>query len=305
MQTLAKTIVSDTHFRKMTDEIRRALAKNNDHTPISAAFKSLSYTDHATAYNEKTVRAVNLLFPQATIADGNPIRYGQFVSAVSNAATVPNGVPSSESDYSYQPAEAVPRRIAHHTYATRMALAADALAQNVIETALLAGIENAVDNFILNSTDPLSKGLLSTAALSYTQTTTIADALLRASAQIRAANVDAPFAVAPDLAILDPASYIALRTETDAGGRFIVNPEAQEVYLWGLRVVECAKMPAKTALVLDSQSVTIAKTALDSGARSSDSHENYFTRNILTLVAEIQCAALCNNPSALSVVTLL
>ena len=305
MTTLSKSILADAQFRQTTQQLRHNLAKGNDHAPVHAAFKAISYNDHATSYNARTVRAVNLLLPQAEIANSNSIKYGQLIAATSNAAIVPDGTSSAESHYDYLPAEAVPRRISHHTFATRQALATETLAQNVIDTALLAGVENEVDSFILNSTDVLSPGLLSMAALNYTQTSTIAEALLRAAVQIRAANVDAPQSVVPNLAILDSASWLALREEKDASGRYIVNPEAQDVYLWGLQCVESPKLPAKTALVLDSQATIVAKTALDSGVRSSDSHTDLFTRNILTLLGEVQCAVLCSNPSALSLVTLL
>lgn len=305
MTTLSKSIVNDAQFRQTTQQLRHHLAKGSEHSDVSAAFKAVSYSEHITTYNARTVRAVNLLLPQAEITNSNAIKYGQLIQAQSNAAVVASGTASAESHYDYLPAEAVPRRISHHTFATRQALATETLAQNVIDTALLAGVENEVDSFILNSTDVLSPGLLAMAGLNYTQTTTIAEALLRAAVQIRAANVDAPQSVVPNLAVLDSVSWLALREEKDASGRYIVNPEAQDVYLWGLQCVESSKLPAKTALVLDSQATIVAKTALDSGVRSSDSHTDLFTRNILTLLGEVQCAVLCSNPSALSLVTLL
>ncbi len=284
MTSLSKSILADAQFRTTTSELRRNLAKGNEHAEISAAFKA---------------------FPQAEITSGDVLRYGQLIAATSNAAIVPDGTTSVESHYDYIPAETLPRRISHHTFATRQALATESLAQNVIDTALLAGVENAVDDFVLNSTDLLSPGLLSMAALNYTQTSTIAEALLRAAVQIRAANVDAPQSVVPNLAVLDSASWLALREEKDASGRFIISPEAQGVYLWGLQCVESPKLPAKTALVCDTQSIIVAKTALDSGIRSSDSHTNLFTRNILTLLGEVRAAVLCSNPSALCRITLL
>jgi HK97 family phage major capsid protein len=305
MTALSKSIVNDAQFRTTTSELRRNLAKGNEHAEISAAFKAVSYTDHATTYNARTVRAVNLLLPQATITDGNVIKYGQLIAATSNAAIVPDIVPSAESHYDYLPAETLPRRISHHTYATRQAIALESLAQTVIDSQLLGGIENEVDDYVLNSTDPLSRGLLSMAALNYLQTTTISAALLQASALIRAENIDSPQSVVPNLAVIDSASFLALREEKDASGRYIVNPEAQDVYLWGLQCVESPKLPAKTALVLDSQATIVAKTALDSGIRSSDSHTNLFTRNILTLLGEVRAAVLCSNPSALCRITLL
>ena len=305
MTTLSKSIIHDAKFRQTTEELRHNLAKGVDSTPIGVAFKSISYSDHAESYNARAARSFNLLLPQATITDGSAIRYGQMVQSTSNAAIVPDGTLSAESDYDYVPAESLPRRVAHHTFSTRWAIATESLAQNVIDTALLAGVENAVDDYVLNSVDPLSRGLLVTAALSYTQTTTIAEALLRAAVQIRAANVDAPQSVVPNLAVLDSASFLALREEKDASGRFVISPEAQDVYLWGLQCVESPKLPAKTALVLDSQATIVAKTALDSGIRSSDSHTDLFTRNILTLLGEVKCALLCSNPSALCKITLL
>ena len=305
MTTLSKSIINDAQFRTTTSELRRNLAKGNEHAEISAAFKAVSYNDHVSSYNARTIRGINLLFPQAEITSGDVLRYGQLIAATSNAAIVPDGTTSVESHYDYIPAETLPRRISHHTFATRQALATESLAQNVIDTALLAGVENAVDDFVLNSTDLLSPGLLSMAALNYTQTSTIAEALLRAAVQIRAANVDAPQSVVPNLAVLDSASWLALREEKDASGRFIISPEAQGVYLWGLQCVESPKLPAKTALVCDTQSIIVAKTALDSGIRSSDSHTNLFTRNILTLLGEVRAAVLCSNPSALCRITLL
>lgn len=299
--TLSKSIVNDAQFRTIAHTARHS----NDRTPLNAAFKAVSYAAHSETYNARMIRSINVLLPQAEITDGNVIRYGQLIQATSNAAIVPDGTASTESHYDYLPAETVPRRVSHHAFSTRQALATESLAQNVIDTALLAGVENAVDDFILNSTDALSKGLLAMAGLTYTQTSTITEALLRAAVQIRVANVDAPQSVVPNLAILDSASWLALREEKDASGRYIVNPEAQDVYLWGLQCVESPKLPAKTALVLDSQATIVAKTALSSGVRSSDSHTNLFTRNILTLLGEVQCAVLSSNPQALCRVTLL
>jgi hypothetical protein len=86
MTTLSKSIINDAQFRTTTSELRRNLAKGNEHAEISAAFKAVSYNDHVSSYNARTIRGINLLFPQAEITSGDVLRY-QTAQRLSNHTT--------------------------------------------------------------------------------------------------------------------------------------------------------------------------------------------------------------------------
>lgn len=268
-------------------------------TEFSAHFKQLRPSEIRENLNTRSVRCVNRLFTTLEIERTYQIRYGQWLASVNTAQILasPNDeVP--ESEINHVEASTVPQRCGHFIPTTRAALQDFPMLQSVIETGLIVGLEAAIDTHILTSTVATSRGLLSMAGLNLTQTTTIHAALKEATANVRNTNLGSPYNIQADTAICSPDAWQALSDETDASGNYIVKPDAVEPRLWGLRLVESAALPPKTVLVLDANVITVARTPLDAGLRSSVEHKDYFTRGMALLLADSFVSVLCYAPTA-------
>ena len=136
-----------------------------------------------------------------------------------------------------------------------------------------------------------------------------ADALFRAMTQIRVVN-----GVSPDALVINPSDYQDLRLGKDGNGQYHGGGYFQGQYgnggilenppVWGLRTVVSSAVPAGTALV---GAFKYAATVYRKGGvrvESTNSHDDDFTNNLVTIRAEERLALAVRRPSAIAEVTL-
>jgi HK97 family phage major capsid protein len=112
--------------------------------------------------------------------------------------------------------------------------------------------------------------------------------------RVGAATVEAA-GYRPNAVLLNPADFAAL--DIAVMGGTLGGPVAQTGY-WGLRPIGVPGVPAGTAYVGDFQTAVQLFTRAAAEVFLSDSHADYFIRNILLLLAEIRALATVPDPSA-------
>lgn len=104
----------------------------------------------------------------------------------------------------------------------------------------------------------------------------------------------------PNAVLLNPADFAALDVAAAAGAN--AGPNAPSAY-WGLRPVAVASVPVGTAYVGDFNTGVTWFDRGDEAVYLSDSHADYFVRNLLVILAEVRAAFAVTEPSALQEVT--
>jgi hypothetical protein len=104
----------------------------------------------------------------------------------------------------------------------------------------------------------------------------------------------------PNAVLLNPADFAALDVAAAAGAN--AGPNAPSAY-WGLRPVAVASVAVGTAFVGDFNTGVTWFDRGDEAVYLSDSHADYFVRNLLVILAEVRAAFAVTEPSALQEVT--
>lgn len=95
----------------------------------------------------------------------------------------------------------------------------------------------------------------------------------------------------PTAYLFNPADNERIDLLTNSNGDFYFggptsNPSAP---LWGLPRVECEAVPAGTGIVADFRQAVLWDRE-QAGIQVSDSHEDFFTRNLVAILAEMRAA---------------
>ena len=239
------------------------------------------------------------------------IEYAQVKDANMNAAPVAEATTDTgtdgqkpQSDLSFEKVTSPVRTIAHWLAITKRALADAGQLRTIIDGFLRYGLEYALENQMLNGdgTGENFLGLLNTPG-TRTQPwdTDILVTLRRALQQLQTTPGAIPATAAnlyasppPNAVVLNPADDAALDLLRDGNGNFMAGAAAPWTgatprTIWGLQRVVSNFMPAGTALMgafgaavlWDREQTTISAT---------DSHKDWFTRNILAILAECRAA---------------
>jgi len=175
---------------------------------------------------------------------------------------------------------------AHHKAISRQALEDIPQIRSTVEGRLRQGItvalEEAVTDALLaapipDSTVPLGGSLL--------------EAIRAGVATVQAAGYGNPNAV-----LLNPSDWADLDVATigNAGGA------SGQAGFWGMRAVAVPALPAGTAYVGNFQEAVQLFTRSSAEVFMTDSHADYFVRNLLLLLAEIRALATVPTPGAAS-----
>lgn len=209
------------------------------------------------------------------------------------------------------------RTIAHWIPITRQMLDDLPMMRTYVEQRLIDGLERREDNQILNGTGvaPNLTGLYATSgtqALDQTYFTGAAtlnvgtalenfDRILRAKTLIRTTG-----GATATFVVFNPADYEKLQTAADTTDRYIgTGPFTNGAIptLWGLTVVESENNAAGTALVGDGTMAAVVDR-MDATIYTTDSHSDYFIRNIIVILAEERIALPVFRPAAFAEVDL-
>jgi len=194
--------------------------------------------------------------------------------------------------------------IAHLIPITRRAAADAPQVRQLVDAFLLQGLREEEEDQLLNGdgTSPNLKGIMDNAISTVGSAGTDIDAIVDAIRTIREDNRE------PTALVINPADWYStgfLMAKDSAGNYLIGDPRAsldQLNTLWGLRVVVTPAMTANTALVGDFRQYVVADRQ-QSAIYVTDSHNDWFARNLLAVLAEERLAGGCLDPEAFCSVT--
>lgn len=179
--------------------------------------------------------------------------------------------------------------LAHHKGITRQALEDIPRIQQIVEGSLRGGVLAKME-------------AQAAAALTANTDIPVVDSGTDLMAGIRVAlgNVQAAGYASANAILLNPADFADLDLAVMAAT--VAGPQLNSSY-WGLRAIAAAAIPAGTAYVGDFK---LGLTLFEIGSTSvylTDSHSDYFLRNILVILAETRALAAVTEPKAIQKVT--
>lgn len=195
--------------------------------------------------------------------------------------------------------------IAHLMPITRRAAADAPQVRQLVDAFLLYGLKEEEEDQILNGdgTSPNLDGILNTSGISTVGSAgTDLDAIVDAIRTIRADNRD------PSAMVIHPNDWFStgfLLAKDSAGNYLVGDPRASLDTLnnlWGLQVVVTPAMTENTVLVGDFRQAVVADRE-QSAIYVTDSHKDWFGRNLLAVLAEERIALGVLDPDAFCTVT--
>jgi HK97 family phage major capsid protein len=224
-----------------------------------------------------------------------------------DGSTVTNAIGGLKptSDIAFAVVSSPVETIAHLIPITRRAAADAPQVRQMVDAFLLYGLKEEEEDQILNGngTSPNLRGILQTTGISTVGSAgTDLDAIVDAIRTIRADNRD------PNALVVHPNDWYStgfLLAKDTAGNYLVGDPRAsldQLNQLWGLRVVVTPAMTENTALVGDFRQAVVADRQ-QSAIYVTDSHKDWFARNLLAVLAEERLGFGVLDPDAFCTVT--
>lgn len=202
-----------------------------------------------------------------------------------------------EGSWAFERKTAVVKTIAEWVPATKRALADVAALEGLINDELASDIKEAEEGQILNGTGS-GEDLTGINAWSGVQTQAYATDLLTT---VRKAVTKARIVgrVAPNAIVVNPAVAEAIDLLQDLNGIYrFGGPQAiGQRTIWGLPVVESESQPIATALLGDFQKAVLWDRE-QTTVTVTDSHADFFIRNMIAILAEERVAFAVTRPTA-------
>jgi len=255
----------------------------------------------------QNLQLVNLLTVAET--DAAVVEWVRHSATTNNAAEVAEATATAgvtgtkpESAITFVLENSTVRTIAHWIPATRQALADIAQLRSIVDNELADGVNRRLNTQVLSGDGvaPNLRGILNTPGIA-TQALGVdsrTDAIFKALTVARIAFEE------PNAIVMNPADWQDIRLTKDSQGNYQFGPAytAGEDMLWGVRVVLDQTIPAGTALVGDFGSAVLY---IREGVTvtSSDSHSDFFVRNMIVILAEGRYALAVPRPAAFVQVT--
>lgn len=253
------------------------------------------------------------LFAQGT-TDGLTVRYIQEDSYTQAATAVAEGASKPAADLSVSEVDATVRKIAVYTKVTEEMADDFSQMQSYVNARLGYMVQALEDNHLLNGSGSSNqiKGILNFTGLqTVSGATSATDALARAIAYVRGAN-GAGF-VEPDAVIIHPLDYLNLKLTRDGNnqyqgggpffGQYGVGPYSNVGSIWGLPAVITTAIAQGTALTGAFKFAAQIFRRMGLTIESTNSDQDDFIKNLMTIRAEERLALACYKPAAFASVT--
>jgi HK97 family phage major capsid protein len=220
------------------------------------------------------------------------------------AYTAAHGV-KPESTLAFAVVSSIVETIAHLIPITRRAAADGGQIRQMVDAFMFYGLREEEEDQILNGsgTTPNLRGIFNVAGINTVGSAgTDIDAVVDAIAAIRADNRE------PNGLVISPDDWYStgfLTAKDSAGNYLIGDPRAsidQLNSLWGLRVVVTPAAAAGTALVGDFRQAVVADRE-QAALYVTDSHNDWFARNLLAILAEERLGFGVLDPEAFCTIT--
>jgi HK97 family phage major capsid protein len=223
-----------------------------------------------------------------TRVSSGSIEWYTYPAAFPLAAVVAEGALKPEADVVPTLHTSALNTYAHWKAITRQALEDIPRIQSIVETQLRGGLYRKLEED-------------AAAALNAAVLTAVDGAGdLLAGIRIGIGTVGAAGYSSATTVLLNPADYAAI--DVSVMGTAGITPQSQST-LWGVKVISAAAVPVGTAYVGDFQN---GLTLFDRGTTAvmmTDSHADYFIRNMLLILAETRALPAVTEPAALVKVT--
>jgi HK97 family phage major capsid protein len=255
--------------------------------PIDSSFVDAPPHTFAPALWTMTTPLLDVI-GRETVSSGN-VEWIKWPAAYPEAGEVAEGALKPEADLAPEEQAAALKTYAHFKGITRQALEDFARIQQIIETALRGGV--------LRKLESATAGVLTDPANGIPVET---NADLLTGIRVAIGNVQAAGYAQPNAILLNPADFAAL--DISVMGSTVAGPNVNTGF-WGVRALAVGAVPAGTAYVGDFHT---GVTLFERGAASvymTDSHADYFVRNILVILAETRALPVVTEPAALYRVT--
>jgi HK97 family phage major capsid protein len=255
-----------------------------------------------------------LLFKRLTVSDllpkgttsSNALLYLKEKTFTNAAAAVAEGAAKPESALVFEQATSPVQKIAHWLPVTEEMLEDYPAIRSYIDARLRLGLDLTKEDEELNGTGvaPHLMGLMNVVGQSAAVvrgTDSNADAIFR---QITAITVGA--LVAPDAIVMNPVNWQSIQLTKNANGNYLgAGPwnSPQPPTLWGLPVAVTPSIVANTSLVggfsMGAQEFTKGGVRVE----VSNSHQDFFVKNLIAIRAEERLALCIYRPAAFGKVT--
>ena len=239
--------------------------------------------------------------------ESNTIDYMQETAFTNTAAPTAEGAAKPESALTFALVSERVQKIAHWIPVTDEMLSDVPALQSYLDTRMRLGVQLSEDLQLLNGDGiaPDLSGFLARAGLAAAiprGADSDADAIAKQISAIFVATGLQPTGI-----VLNPTNWLSIQLSKNANGNYISGsgpftpPQAQT--LWGLPVAVTPAIAAGTALVGAFR--TAAQIFRRGGLRveASNSHSDFFTKNLIAIRAEERLALAVYRPSAFGTVT--
>lgn len=245
-----------------------------------------------------------------TVGDTNSdivewVKENSFTNAAAETAeatSTASGGTKPESGIDYAVVQSTVKNIAHWIPATKRALADVGQLRTLIESRLQDGVNLRLDSQMINgdATGENLRGILNTSGvLTQARATDPAiEAILKAITQIRLQFLE------PTAILLHPTDAMNARLAKNANGDYYFGPPnlSGDLQIWGLPIVQSPVVTAGTAIVGKwDEAILWVREGLNLAA--SDSHNDFFIRNMVAVLAEMRAAFAVPRPFAFCAVT--
>jgi len=256
-------------------------------------------------YKRLTVR--DLLAPGTT--DSNSITYMKETLFTNAAAPVAEGAAKPESTLTFDQVVDLVQKIAHWLPVTEEMLEDVPQIRSYIDARLQLGVELTEEDQLLNGngTPPNISGILDRVGLTpphvRVDPETNVDAIFKAMMKVFNASY-----VMPDAHVVNPANWQTIALAKDTTGNYLANGPfagALSPTLWGLPVAVTPSIVAGTALTGSFKS---SAQIFDRGGMRvevSNSHQDFFIKNLVAIRAERRLALAVYRPAAFGTATTL
>lgn len=236
--------------------------------------------------------------------DSNVIEWVRQSAIANNAAEVAEATATTgtsgtkpESGMTFVIENTPVQTIAHWIPATKQSLEDMPQLRTLVDGMLTEGVARRLNSQILNGngTAPNLKGILATAGIG-TQAFTVdaLETLLRAITQARLAFFE------PSAVLMNPADFITMRLLKFSGtGEYMFGPPSQQGVqtVWGIPIILDSLQTAGFATVADwSQAILYVRSGVQ--VIATDSHSDFFVRNLVAILAEGRYALAVPRPQA-------
>jgi len=222
--------------------------------------------------------------------DNNVIEWVRESAVANNAAEVAEATATTgtsgtkpESGMTFVVESTTCQTIAHWIPATKQSLQDMPQLRTLVDSMLTDGVARRLNTQVLsgNGTAPNLKGILNYTILTQSFTTDMFESLLRGITAVRLAFFE------PSMVLMNPADFISMRLLKMTTGEYYFGPPSQTGVqtVWGVPIMTDPLQPAGFATVGKwDEAILYVRDGVN--VLATDSHSDFFVRNLVVILAE-------------------